>query len=128
MKKADIKNEIWEQAKQEMTSAIVERAKQRSMITYSELLNKVPSMQLELERPDHRSIMAEMLGEISLSEDKAGRGMLSALVVHKTGDMVPGQGFFHYARDLGRDVSDKLTCWVREIHKAYDCWANKNRG
>ena len=69
--------------------------------------------------------MAEMLGEISLAEDKDGRGMLSALVVHKTGDMEPGQGFFHYAEVLGRDVSDRLTCWVREIHKVHDCWANR---
>ena len=125
MKKADIRNEVWEQAKQEMRLAIIKRAKQHGMIAYSELLNKVSSLRLELEQPDHRSVMAEMLGEISLAEDKVGRGMLSALVVHKTGDMVPGQGFFHYAEVLGRDISDKVACWVREIHKVYDCWANK---
>jgi hypothetical protein len=124
MKKSDIRKEIWERAKQEMKLAIIERAKQRGMIAYSELLNKVTALQLELEHPDHRSIMAEMLGEISLAEDKAGRGMLSALVVHKTGDMEPGQGFFYYAEVLGRDISDKVTCWVQEIHKVHDCWAN----
>ena len=69
--------------------------------------------------------MVDMLGEISLAEDKADCGMLSALVVHKTGDMEPGQGFFHYAEALGRDISDKTACWVREIHKVHDYWANK---
>ena len=127
MKKSDIRNEVWEQAKQEMTFAIIKRAKQSRMIAYSELLNQVSSLRLDLEQVDHRSIMAELLGEISLAEDKAGHGMLSALVIHKTGDMVPGQGFFHYAEALGKDVSDKLTCWVRETHKVHDYWTNNKK-
>lgn len=128
MKKTDIQKEVWEKTKQEMKLIVLNRAKQRGMIAYSELLDKVTSLQLDLEQPDHRSIMAEMLGEISLAEDKAGRGMLSALVVYKTGDMEPGQGFFDYAEVLGRDISDRLTFWVREIHKVHDCWANvKNK-
>ena len=125
MKKVNIRNETWEQAKQEMRLAIIECAKQRNRIAYSELLNKVSSLKLDLEQVDHRSIMAEMLGEISLAENKADRGMLSALVVHKTGDGVPGQGFFHYAKVLGKDISDKMVCWIQETNKVHDYWANK---
>ena len=88
MTKSDIKKEIWKRARQEMKDAIIEQAKKRSLISYSELLNKVTSLQLDIELVDQRNIMAEMLGEISLAEDKAGRGMLSALVTHKSGDMV----------------------------------------
>lgn len=125
MKRVDIRNEVWEQVKQEMRLAIIERAKKRGKIAYSELLNEVSTLRFDLEQPDHRSIMAEMLGEISLVEDKAGRGMLSALVVHKTGDQEPGQGFFHYAEVLGRDISNKLACWVKEMNIVHDYWANK---
>jgi len=123
MKKADIEKKLWERAKQEMKLAIVERAKKRSMINYSELLNKIISLKLDIEQVDHRSIMAEMLGEISLAEDKAGRGMLSVLVTHKTGDMEPGQGFFHYAEVLGRDISDKTKFWIQEVHKVHKYWS-----
>ena len=123
MRKADISTTIWERAKQEMKLAIIERAKKRIMINYSELLNKITSLKLDIEQVDHRNIMAEMLGEISLSEDKAGRGMLSALVTHKTGDMEPGQGFFHYAEFLGKDISDKTKFWIQEVHKVHKYWS-----
>jgi hypothetical protein len=123
MKKTDIKRKAWDRTKEEMRIAIIERAKREGMITYSELLKKVKSLKLNIEEIDHRTIMAEMLGEISLAEDKAGRGMLSALVVHKTGDMEPGQGFFHYAEVLGRDISDKTKCWIREVKKVYGYWS-----
>ena len=123
MRKADISTAIWEQAKQEMKLAIIERAKKRIMINYSELLSKITSLKLDMEQVDHRSIMAEMLGEISLVEDKAGRGMLSVLVTHKTGDMEPGQGFFDYAKVLGKDISDKTKFWAQEVNKVHKYWS-----
>ena len=123
MKKTDIKKKAWGCTKEEMRVAIIDRAKREGMISYSELLKNVKSLKLDIEEIDHRSIMAEMLGEISLAEDKAGRGMLSALVVHKTGDMEPGQGFFDYAETLGRDISDKTRCWVREVERVYNYWS-----
>ncbi len=124
MRKSDISTAIWERAKQEMKLAIIERAKKRLMINYSELLNKITSLKLDIEQVDHRSIMAEMLGEISLAEDKDGRGMLSALVTHKTGDMEPGQGFFHYAKVLGKDISDKTRFWIQEVNKVHNYWSD----
>ena len=123
MKKTDIKHQLWESVKQEMRSAIIQRAKQCNRITYSELLENITVLQLDMERVDHRNIMAEMLGEISLAEDNAGRGMLSALVVHKSGDMEPGQGFFEYAESLGKDISDRLAFWAAEMGKVHDYWS-----
>ena len=49
MRKADISTGIWERAKQEMKLAIIERAKKRDMISYSELLNKITSLKLDIE-------------------------------------------------------------------------------
>lgn len=123
MKKSDINKETWECAKEEMREAIIEQAKKRGLINYSNLLNKVTSLMLDLELVDHRNIMAEMLGEISLAEDKAGRGMLSALVVQKTGDKEPGQGFFDYAEFLGKDISDKTKFWIQEVNTVHECWS-----
>ena len=48
---------------------------------------------------------------------KAGRGMLSALVVHKDGDMELGSRILRRATEIGKDVSDRLRLWVAELHK-----------
>lgn len=44
-----------------------------------------------------------MLGEVSVEEEAADRGLLSVLVVHKVGDMQPGPGFFELANELGQE-------------------------
>ena len=41
--------------------------------------------------------------------------MLTVLVVHKTGDMEPGKGFYELAHSLGRDISDRERCWSDEL-------------
>jgi hypothetical protein len=51
--------------------------------------------------------------------------MLSAVVVHKHGDMQPGPGFFELAKALGRDVRDPLVCWVAEFNKVHGYWTNR---
>ncbi|MFN3394684.1 MAG: hypothetical protein ACK424_09015, partial [Candidatus Thermochlorobacter sp.] len=66
--------------------------------------------------------LAAMLGEISAEEDKAGHGMISVIVVHKSGDKQAGPGFFELAKELGRDTSDVLACWVAERNKVYAYW------
>jgi hypothetical protein len=58
-----------------------------------------------------------MLGEVSTNEHRAGRGMLSVLVVHKTGDMRPGPGFFDLARKLGYAFKDEDAFWINMVNK-----------
>src|ERR1019366_4540937 len=91
--------------------ALIERAKLRDMIPYSELVEKITTIELE----PNSFALAAMLGELSSEEDAVGRGMLSVIVVHKEGDMQPGPGFFELAGELGRDTSDILVCWVEEL-------------
>jgi hypothetical protein len=98
----------WNVTKEEMRKILLERARLRGMIPYSDLVERIHTIRLEPESP----ALAAMLGEISTEEDAAGRGMLSVIVVHKQGDMQPGPGFFDLAEKLGRDTSDILKCWV----------------
>lgn len=111
----------WNAAKQEIRQILSERAKLRGMIAYSELAAKLQSVQLE---PNSFALFS-LLGDVSWEEDKAGRGMLSVIVVHKAGDMQPGHGFFELARDLGRDTSDILACWITELKKVHAYWSGK---
>jgi hypothetical protein len=49
--------------------------------------------------------------------------MLSVIVVHKSGDMQPGHGFFELAESLGRDTSDILACWIAELKRVHAYWS-----
>lgn len=111
--------DTWEAAKAEMREALVERAKVRGMIPYSDLVGKIKTIDLE----PNSFALAAMLGEVSTEENAAGRGMLSVIVVHKVGDMQPGPGFFELAKELGRNTSDILKCWVEELKTVHRVWS-----
>lgn len=112
-------NAEWSAAKKEAREIMIERARVRGQIAYSDLVGRIQAIRLE----PHDFRLFSLLGEISTAEDAAGRGMLSAIVVHKDGDMQPGPGFFELANELGRDTSDILVCWVNEIKKVYAVWS-----
>lgn len=86
----------WEAAKQEAKTVLVDCARRRQMIPYSEFASKIYAIKLDYHDPR----LFHFLGEISAEEYRAGRGMLTALVVHKHGDMQPGPGFSELAREL----------------------------
>lgn len=114
-------HEQWSAAKAEITELLAARAKLRGMIPYSELVAALKSVRLEPR--DQR--LFHLLGEVSSEEDAAGRGMLSVIVVHKSGDMQPGPGFFELAKKLGRNTSDILACWIKELKKVHAHWSAK---
>jgi hypothetical protein len=111
----------WSAAKREVKEILAARAKLRGMIPYSDLVAKLKTIHLEA----HDQRLFHLLGQVSSEEDAAGRGMLSVVVVHKTGDMQPGPGFFELAKHLGRDTSDLLKCWVSELKKVHAYWSSK---
>ena len=111
-------HETWERAKSEGKTILAARAKRGKTIAYSEFVNQLTTVRLE-----PRDIrLAHLLGDISVEEDSAGRGMLTVLVVHKSGDLKPGPGFFDLATRLGRDTSDELACWVEEFRSVVAAW------
>ena len=116
--KYGFKDKVWESAKAEAKQLLIERAKVRGMMPYSELVSKMQTIELE----PHDPKLFKFLGEISSEEDEAGNGMLTVIVVHKQGDMQPGPGFFELAQSLGRNTSDILKCWVDELHKVHAKW------
>lgn len=63
-----------------------------------------------------------ILDAISTDEVRAGRPMLSAVVVNTEG--MPGQGFFRLAAELGRAPGDGTDrgFWEREREAVYEEW------
>lgn len=110
--------DLWERAKEEITSILGACARAKTTIAYSELVAQLQTIRLD---PDANALAA-MLGEISTEEDEAGRGMLSVLVVHKDGDKMPGAGFFELAKQLGRDTTDRLATWATEMDVVQKAW------
>lgn len=111
----------WNTAKDEALAAMTKAAKRRGMITYTELAQQIEAIKFH----PHDMPLHAMLGECSTDEAKAGRGMISVVVVHKRGDMEPGAGFYALAEELGRPKEEKTKMWVKELHLVHDYWSNK---
>jgi hypothetical protein len=114
----DVPPDKWAAAKAEIRRVLVDIARKRAMIPYSELVQLVKSVSFNAY--DQR--LFAILGQLSVDEHDGGRPLLSVLVVHKTGDMQPGHGFFELAEALGRDTSDVLKAWISEVQRVYQYW------
>ncbi len=88
-------------------------------MSYSDLVAEIRNCDLKPRDPQ----LAHMLDDISTAEHYAGRGMLSVVVVHKSGDQMPGPGFFELARSLGHDTADKQSFWNSELQKVHLAWS-----
>jgi hypothetical protein len=110
----------WATGMAEMTEILSQRARSRGMITYSDLSRELRNILIA----HHDPAMGFMLGQISTHESQNGRGMLSVIVVHKYGDMEPGNGFYECAESLGLDVSNRMAFWIGELHKVHAYWSN----
>ena len=89
------------------------------MIPYSDLVRQITRIRLQA----HDARLSYFLGEIASEEDEQGRGLLTVVVVHKSGDMQPGPGFFELAQSRGRNTSNIVECWVDEMKKVFAYWA-----
>jgi hypothetical protein len=90
------------------------------VIAYSDFVGRIRAITFT---NAHDARLSHFLKEISTEENHAGRGMLTALVVHKHGEHKPGPGFFELAKKLGRDTRDIEKCWIEELKNVYAAWA-----
>jgi molybdopterin synthase catalytic subunit len=113
----------WNAAKEEARAAMIARARLRGMIPYSDLVKEIGAASFRA----HDTRLFHMLAEIAIEENEAGRGMLSAVVVHKNGDMQPGAGFFVLGQHLGYDTKDVLKFWIEQLKKVHAYWSRRAR-
>lgn len=113
----------WEAAKAEARAIMYEVARKQSTIAYSDLVSQIRSIRLT----PHDVRWDHFLGEIAREDDDEGMGLTSVAVVHKTGDMQPGPGFFEMAESQGREFDDRTACWVEELKSVYRYWSGRKR-
>lgn len=111
----------WQTAKDEARAIMYSVARRERLIAYSDLVDRIQSIALEAH--DHR--LDHFLGEIATEDDDKGLGLTTVVVVHKTGDQMPGPGFFNMAESQGRDVSDPVACWMNELKAVYKQWSER---
>jgi hypothetical protein len=105
------------QAHDQIVAILRRVAGARGTTTYSDLapqVSAIPGLRYD------GDLLPALLDEVSRAEAGAERGMLSAVVVHKNDDDLPGEGFFKLARELGRDTSDQLAFYVAELNLVYE--------
>lgn len=93
-------------------------------ISYSELVGRVSAISFDPRDPR----LWYLLREISSEENAAGRGMLSAVVTHAGGDMMPGGGFFDLAVTLGYNPRDQLGFWLEQVGIVRRHWNPRHDG
>jgi hypothetical protein len=108
----------WEAAKAEGKAVLAKCARDKKMISYTDFMYQIRSISFET---PYDSRLPQFLAEISMEEAKAGRGMMTALVVRKD-DQRPGAGFFELAERLGYDVSDPEKFWIEEVNRVFASW------
>jgi len=89
MTKYGLYDSAWESAKNEVKKILIERAKLRGMIPYSELVRQIKSIDVEA----HDQRLFHLLGEVSTEEHAQGRGVLTVIVVHKHVWLQRGQNY-----------------------------------
>jgi hypothetical protein len=113
------RKELWDKAKKETQTVLEKTAKAKSRpIFYGELSRNIFAINFQPDGHDFHGL----LGQLSEESDQEGKGLISALVVHKE-DERPGNGFFTLAQELGRDISDKEKCWIAELARVYRSYA-----
>ncbi|MGZ8928193.1 MAG: hypothetical protein ACXW03_07040 [Methylobacter sp.] len=110
----------WDQAKEEALQILQNRASRRNRqtISYTELVESLTAIQIN----PHDPRLSSFLEEIVIDEHRSGRPLITVLVVHQSGDQMPGDGFYNIAEQLGFEVLDRETFWIREFRRTLDYW------
>ena len=101
---------------------LTELARHRGKINYRDLAKA-----LEVQPPNTIHQVTAAL-EVLMQDDRANEvPFLAALVVSKIRNGLPAEGFFSFARSLGRFKGsdthpEALACHVKELQSAWDYW------
>ena len=102
---------------------IKEVAKDGGYVNYGDI---APLVGLDMEMPGDRLRIGAILDRINRVEHRAGRPLLSAVVILKE-ENKPGKGFFDLAKEIRRQSpnEDDITFWVEELKRVHAYWTKR---
>ena len=104
---------------QQIYERLVLVARQQDVVTYTDI---APLAELSMDNEADRLRIGGILGEISSSEYRQDRPLLSAVVIHRDNN-IPGLGFFTLARELGLYHGDNdFMFFAQELRRVHDYW------
>lgn len=103
--------------KQVMAAVLIERARARQTITYSEL-----AAQLPVHIHPHSFVFSRLLRAVCAEELQKGHGQLCTLVVSKATGL-PSSGYFIGTAAEGRDASHMEALWRQDLEEIWARWA-----
>jgi len=112
----------WNKTKKEMKEILINLSKNRSLITYLELTEKIKTINFNV----RASYLYKMLDEVSLEENEAKRGLLSAVVVRKD-TYEPGKGFYELIEKRKRNALCDIECWRDAVRKVHNYWVSQGK-
>ncbi len=109
--------EAWRAAKAEVRGLLVDTARRRSVITYTEIADAVTSVKVPRQGSALGQATGQLLGQVVMEESRRlGRiFMISAVAVSV--EMKPSSGFRGLAEDLG--VSGEWEHWLPLVWRQY---------
>ena len=112
--------EEWDLMVDAMRAELIALAKQKRIVTYSDLALSLP---VYIHPGSYN--FTRLLSKVCSEEEDAGHGLLCALVVSKaTG--IPGAGFFRGAAERDYDASNIDQYWRDEVERVFAYWANED--
>jgi hypothetical protein len=108
----------WETVKEEMRDVLIQFARDKQTVTYSELTRMLQTTHIHY----HSHILVRLLDELGNEEDSEGRPCLPALVVTKQTGM-PGGGFFAGLSTQVNQSPDALEeYWRSRVDEVFEYW------
>ncbi|MBE2183169.1 MAG: hypothetical protein IAE89_07070 [Anaerolineae bacterium] len=105
-------------AKEEMRAALIDIARKREIVTYTELCLRISSVGMH----PHSFVFTQMLREVCGEEYAKGHRQLCALVVAKaTG--IPSGGYFTNTAPFKRDFGDLMEEWRADVEDVFEYWS-----
>ena len=115
MEKSDLNIIEWQKLHNEVREKLVYQAKTNQAISYGELCKAITTRKL---KPTDEALH-DILGEVSAEEFKKGNGLLSVFCGSKNDNLMPGDGFFKLAYNLGIYIGNKETFVKQERDKLH---------
>ncbi len=99
-------------------------ARARELITYKKFVRKITAIPDLGYHGDNR--LDQLLDEVSLEEDRAGRGLISVLVVELAFPNLPSDGFYELARPRHPPGTSRQSIFEAERDRVYAAWGAGN--
>jgi hypothetical protein len=111
--------EQWAAAKSDLRGLLVEAARTRTTVTYSQVALHVFGGTV----PARSKLIMDLLGEVD-QEEFARTGVIIASLVVRADSGIPGAGYFTFlAEQFGRDVSQPVAAWRCEAQRVWELYA-----